>query len=223
MKPWKGSRILGVAFIFQFVTSFSSGVFIKPLWFVVDNMHLTLIKINENQNIFRFAILLDILTALGVIFLGAALYNTVKSTNKTIALTAFGVYILEAVLLAVSKLEAYNLLQMSREYLSSGFSKELLLISNNAYESMEFLGGTLHMIAFSIGALLFYYLLLKSAILPKWLTLWGIISLIPLLIGSIALLFDYSLPFILYVPYVPFELFIGFYILKKNLRSQKIS
>ncbi len=217
MTQLKGSRILGFAFIFQFITSFSSGVFIKPLWYVGNDMHLTLIKISKNTNVFRFSILLDLLTALGIIFLGAVLYNTVKTTNENISLTAFGFYILEAGLLAVSKLEAYNLLQISREYISSGYSKALLLTSDITYQSMEFLGGTLHMIVFSIGATMFYYLLLKSAILPKWLSLWGIISLTPLLIGSVALLFNYSLPFVLYVPYVPFELFIGLYILKNKI------
>jgi hypothetical protein len=114
--------------------------------------------IAKNPSIFRLSILLDVLTALGVIFLGAILYN-----------------------------------------------------------SMEFVGSSLHMLAFCIGAIMFYFLLFRSSTIPKWLSLWGLLSLMPLLVGTMAMIFGTSIPFIFYVPYVPFELFIGLFILTKGL------
>ena len=65
MNQKKTTRILGIAFILQFITSFSNGIFIKPLWFVPDNMEQTLIKIAENSGFFRLGIFLDVLTGLG--------------------------------------------------------------------------------------------------------------------------------------------------------------
>jgi hypothetical protein len=35
----KTSRVLGIAFLLQFVTSFSSGVFLKPALFVTGNIN----------------------------------------------------------------------------------------------------------------------------------------------------------------------------------------
>lgn len=213
----KTTRILGIAFVLQFITSFSNGIFIKPLWLVPDNMEQTLIKIAENSGIFRLAIFLDVLTGLGVIFLGAVLFITLKSINKYLSATAFAFYIFEGTLLAASKLEAYKLLLLSQDFILNPELTELLRLASYSYHSMDFVGNTLHMLAFCIGAIIFYYLLLKSAKIPKWISYWGLISLIPLLIGTITQIFSFSIPFFFYFPYVPFELFIGIWILVKGL------
>jgi len=49
----KTSRILGFAFLFQFVTSISSGVFLKSAWFVSEDMSKTMLKIADNPLLFR--------------------------------------------------------------------------------------------------------------------------------------------------------------------------
>ena len=92
----KVSRILGVAFLLQFVTSFSSGSLIQPAWLEAGNITATMRNITENPWLIRANILMDMLTALGVIFLGAVLFTTLRKQNEKIALVAFGFYILEA-------------------------------------------------------------------------------------------------------------------------------
>lgn len=217
MKEKKTTRILGIAFVVQFVTSFLNGVFIKPLWFIPDNMEQTLIKIAENSGVFRLAILLDVLTALGVIFLGATLFIMLKSFNKYLSITAFAFYIFEGTLLAASKLDSYKLLLISQDFIVNPKSFELVTMAKYAYQSMDYVGNTLHMLAFCIGAILFYYLLTQSNEIPKWLSYWGLISLIPMLIGTMTQIFSFTIPFFFYLPYVPFELFIGIWIIVKGL------
>lgn len=56
------------------------------------------------------------LTAVGVIFLGTVLFATLRKQNERIALTALGFYILEAALLAVSRMESFALLSFSEAY-----------------------------------------------------------------------------------------------------------
>lgn len=217
MKQNKNTRILGVAFVFQFITSFANGVFIKPLWIVPGNIEQTVMRIAENSGIFRMAIFLDVLTALGVIFLGAVLFITFKAVNKYLAATAFAFYIFEGTLLAASKLEAYKLLLLSQDFVLNPQNSELVNIASYSYHSMDFVGNTLHMFAFCIGAIMFYYLVLKSTKLPKWISYWGLITLIPIFIGTITQVFSYSIPFFFYIPYVPFELFIGIWIIVKGI------
>jgi hypothetical protein len=214
------SRILGVAFLLQFVTSFTSGVFISQSLIVPENFSESMIKIANNPGLVRVGILLDMLTALGVIFLGAMLFLTLRKENEKMALTALGFYILEAALLAASKIGAFSLLGLSQEYVATGQPENLLFLGQLAYESMDFVGSTLHMLAFCLGAILFYYLLYKSSIVPRWLSLWGLITVFPLLIGTLAAVFGYELPFALYLPYVPFEFVIGLWILVKGIREE---
>ena len=86
------SRVLGIAFLLQFVTSFSSGAFLKSAWFVPGNMSDTLVRIANNPSLMRVNILLDVFTALGVTFLGAILFLTLRKQNEKIVLTALVVH-----------------------------------------------------------------------------------------------------------------------------------
>jgi hypothetical protein len=132
---------------------------------------------------------------------------------------ALGFYILEAALLAASRIETFSLLQISQEYVTAGFPDYLQTMGNLAFESMNFVGSTLHMLVFCLGAILFYYLLDKSRIVPRVLSLWGLVTVPFLLIWTLFAIFGYEVPFFLYLPYVPFELVIGVWILVKGIKD----
>ncbi len=213
----KTSRVLGVAFLLQFVTSFSSGIFIQPMWLVPGSIHETMLKIADNPGLMKTNILVDMLTALGVVFLGAVLFETLRKQNEKIALVALGFYILEAGLLATSKIATFSLLRISQEYVSAGQPEYLQTLGNLALESMDFVGFTLHMLAFCLGGILFYYLLYKSGVVPRVLSLWGLITVIPLLVATLAVIYNYEVPFVISLPYIPFEFVIGVWILVKGI------
>ena len=215
----KTSRVLGVAFLLQFVTSFYSGAFLRQAWFVPGNINKTMFKIANNPWLMRVNILVDMLTALGIIFLGAMLFITLRNRSEKIALVALGFYILEAALLAVSRTEAFSFLRISQEYVTAGQPAYLGVMGNLAFESMDFVGSTLHMLAFCLGGILFYYLLYKSKIVPRVLSLWGLITVFPMLVATLSAIFGYELSFFLYVPYIPFELVIGVWILIKGVKE----
>ncbi|MCK5811666.1 MAG: DUF4386 family protein [Clostridiales bacterium] len=81
--------------------------------------------------------------------------------------------------------------------------------------------GQIAMIPFGLGAILFYYLLMKAEVFPKWLALWGLIT-VPFILISVPLMaFGIELPFALLIPYVPFEFVAGITILIKY-RKKKI-
>ena len=128
------SRVLGIAFLLQFVTSFSNGVFLKPALIAPGGISESMIKIANNPSLMRAYIFVDMLTALGIIFLGAILFLTLRKRNETIALVALGFYILEAALLAVSRLEAFSLLSMSQAYVAAGQPASLQTMANVALE-----------------------------------------------------------------------------------------
>jgi hypothetical protein len=214
---YKITRILGAAFLLQFVTSFSSGTFINPRWLVAGDINTTMLNIAGSPWLLKANILLDMITALGVIFLGVMLFETLRKQNQKTALTALGFYILEAVLLAGSRIATFSLLGMSQEYATSGGPGYLLTLGNLAIESMDFVGDTLHVLAFCSGGILFYYLLYKSNFVPRWLSLWGLVAIFPVLGATLASIFDLQFPYVLLIPYIPFEFVIGLWILVKGI------
>jgi hypothetical protein len=219
----KVSRILGVAFLLQFITSFSSGSFIQPAWLEVGNITATMRNITENPWLIRANILMDMFTALGVIFLGAVLFITLRKQNEKIALVAFGFYILEAGLLAASRMATFSLINISQEFVSSPQPELMATFGSLAIESMEFVGGWLHMLAFCLGAILFYYLLNQSRLVPRGLSLWGLITIVPVLIGTLTAVFGYEIPFLFFLPYFPFEFVIAMWILVKGIPETRNS
>jgi hypothetical protein len=219
MNTNRKTRILGLAFLLQVITSYSSGLFFRPLWFVQDDIAATMLKIAKNPNMLRVHILVDTLTALGVIFLGAILFTTLRRQNEKMALVGLGFYILEGALLAGSRIGSFSLLKLSQEYALTGAS-ELLTFGTLSLEAADFVGDTLHVLAFCLGAILFYILLYRSKVVPNWLSLWGLITVIPVLAGTLTAIFDVHLPFIFFLPYFPFELVIAIWILVKGISEE---
>jgi hypothetical protein len=214
------SRVLGIAFVLQFITSISSGVFFKPALIVPGNISESMNRIANNPLLMRATILVDMLTALGIIFLGAMLFTTLRKQNEKAALVAFGFYILEATLLAASRMSAFSLLRISQEYAAAGQPAYLMTMGNLALESMDFGGSILHMLTFCFGGILFYSLLDKARIVPRVLSLWGLVTVFPMLIATVSELFGTVLPIYFYVLYIPFELVIGIWILVKGIHAE---
>lgn len=212
------SRVLGAAFLLQAVSSLVSNAFLMDPLIVPGNIIGTMTNIANNAMQVRAGILGDMVTAFGIIFLGAILFVTLRKQNEKMALVALGFYILEAVLLAVSRLLTFSLLRISQESVIAGHPAYLQSLGNLTFETMHFGFSALAMLAFCLGAILFYYLLYKSSIVPRALSLWGLITVFPCLIGTLSALFGYQVPFLIYLPYAPFEFVIGVWILVKGIK-----
>lgn len=211
------SRILGIAFLLQFITSFTSGIFLQSALFVPGNISATMTNIAENPELMMTTILADMLTAMGIVFLGVMLFITLRKQNEIMAGVGLGLYILEATLLATSQLAAFALLRISEAYVVTAEPANLLTLGNLAFEARDFVGGLLHILVFCLGAILFYVLLYQSRVIPRVLSLWGLITVLPLLFGVTAAMFGYEVSEFIYFPYVPFEFVVGLLILVKGI------
>jgi hypothetical protein len=114
------SKVLGAAFLLQAVSNLVSNAFLLDPLIVPGNIIATMTNFASNAMQVRAGILGDMVTALGIIFLGAILFVILRKQNEKMALVALGFYILEAVLLAVSKLSTFSLLRVSQESVIAG-------------------------------------------------------------------------------------------------------
>ena len=210
------SVALGVAFLFQATTSLMSGMIPMSL-IVTGNIDQSMINIARHAALMRANFLGDLITAVGVIALGVLLFVLLRKHGEILALIALGCYMLEVALGAVSKIPAFTLLRISQEYASKGRPGDLRILGNLALETMNF-GFGLLMLPFCIGAILFYYLLYKSHVVPRILSVWGLISVPVVLVATVLVIAGYKVPFFVYVPYVPFEWVMGAWILIAGLK-----
>lgn len=211
-------RVLGLAFLFQFITSIISGAVIQPRATGISafgepgDIGDTLVHIAAHSGLMRTDILGEMATALGVVFLGAMLFVVLRKTDESAALVAFGLYILEAALLAVSTVGTFALLRISQAFVASGQPATLLPVGETAIDASSY-AYTLATMAFAYGGVVFYTLLNRSRLVPRPLSLWGLITALPFLIGIPLTLLGGEVPFYFYLPYVPFEFVIGLWFL----------
>ena len=217
----KTSIVLGIAFLLELITNVVNGMVLRPALITTGNITESMANIANNVWLMKTYILVDIITALGIVFLGAVLFIVLRKKNEIIALVALGFYVISAALLAVSRMEAFYLLRISQEYIVAGQPDYLQMLGNLSVESMDFAGSVLHTLVFSIGAILFYYLFYKSRAVPRILSLWGLITVPFVLIGTLSKVLGYEVPFFVYLVllYVPFEFVIGIWILVKGIKN----
>jgi len=217
----KTSIVLGIAFLLELITNVVNGMVLRPALITIGNITESMANIANNVWLMKTYILVDIITALGIVFLGAVLFIVLRKKNEIIALVGLGFYIISAALLAVSRMETFYLLRISQEYIVAGQPDYLQMLGNLSVESMDFAGSVLHTLVFSIGAILFYYLFYKSRAVPRILSLWGLITVPLVLIGTLSKVLGYEVPFFVYLVllYVPFEFVIGIWILAKGIKN----
>lgn len=217
--------VLGFFLLFQAVTSLISGAVLFKPNIVEGNIAETLVNMKMNYNQVHLSIFMDILTACGIVCLGVMLYYAGKKYQDVIATLGLVMYIFEAGLLVVSKLFVYVLVQISvsPELTYSGISTEATsnnyLFAKLMLDVSEF-AYNIHIIPFGIGAICFYYLLTKSIVMPRWMSLWGLLTAPIILICVPLMTYGVAIPFVILLPYVPFEFVSGLYLMIKSLRNK---
>jgi hypothetical protein len=216
----KFTLALGIALLLQAAAPFISGVFLLDPLIEKNDIGRTMMNIAQHPFQAQFSIFLDIVTAMGIIWLGVLLYILLQKNNRVWAITAMGLYMLEAFMLIVGKAFTYALIRTSNIYFVS--NDIFILTFGQVLLQVEKFFSSMAMIPFGIGALIFYYLLVKSKALPTWISLWGLISVNLVLIGVPLMAYGVPIPFAIVFPYVPYEFFIGGYILVKGLREKAL-
>lgn len=211
------SRVLGIAFLIQSVVPIVANMaFLSPL-IKADDIYQTMVNVAGHAVQLQIGVFMELITALGIIFLGVVLYQTLRKENAIMAMTGLCFYILEAVLVVVSRSNDIFLLELSRSYLASAQPESyapmaaVLMTSRSFYYSGA-------MLAFSVGAPLLYFLLYRARLVPRWMSMWGLVTaLCPCLVTTVGSLFGYHFPIWFYLPYIPFEFVIGLWIVVKGI------
>ena len=208
--------LLGISLVTQATTSLVGGLVGIGPFTETGDMAIAMNSIADSIDRVYIGILLQIVTALVIVVLAAALYQASSYINKTVAVIATGFYLTEAAMHIAGQVVAFGIAEAGLLFDSSG-DAALATTAGLLFTAKDFLGA-ITMIPFGLGAILFYYLITKAEIIPKWLGLWGIATVTLVLVGwSLEAFRVVSIPFALYVPYVPWEWVAGIYILVKAL------
>lgn len=212
---------LGIALLLQATTSLiSGGVLFAPLVNKTD-IGQTMINIAHNQFSAHLSIFLDIVTAIGIVWLAVLFFSFLRKLNPVWATTALAMYLLEAGILVMSKFAGYALIQVSALYSTNGDTA--LVMTGQLLLQVKDFSYNIHLVPCGIGAVLFYALLAKSEALPTWIPIWGLVTIIPVVLGTILRTYGVEVPIAVMVPYMPFEFFVGLFILIRGLSNKVLA
>jgi hypothetical protein len=209
------TRLLGAAFLLQAAAAVVWTVLHDTL-IATDDIVASMTNIADNVLQMRASIVVTMITAMAIVFLGSMLYLVLRTQNGKIALVAFGLYLLEVAILAVSRIPVFSLIQISQESVIAGHPDYLQTLGNLAYEAAAF-GDWLHMLPFAVGALLFYTLFFQSRYIPRALALFGLVAASLGLIGTLLVLLGYDVPIIVVALNFPFEVTAGVWLIVKGI------
>ncbi len=100
-----------------------------------------------------------------------------------------------------------------------------IIILNPSLESYrEMMYSDVHIYFFIAGALFFYMLLYRTQVVPKFISVWGIIATLILFIITVLKLFGIDLPIfqVLLMPIILNELFLAIWLMVKGFNHQSI-
>jgi len=174
MKTYRKTAIVvGVLFIAATVLSLMSSSILGSI--IGTPNYLTNVSANGNQTI--LGALLELAAAISVMLIPAVMFPMLKQQSEGMALGYFGFRILEAVTLIVGAISSLLLLTLSQQYVNAGapavssfqISGALLLGARNwAFP--------LNPLVFGPGALILYSVMYQANLIPRWLSIWGLIG-----------------------------------------------
>jgi hypothetical protein len=214
-------RLLGAAQIFVFIASMLSE---RLLASAVGSggMSEKLLNVSNNLTRMRISNLVALLNCLAIVVLGVLFYVVFNYEYKLVALVALGCFLAEAITLAASKIGTFALIPLSQNFVVAGApeASSFQTLGDFLYHGIDRRGYDIHMFFFCVGGMLWYYLLFISKVIPPALSLWGLAAVCLLTIPVLMVLYDRDLTVLLALglPYAPYELVLGVWLLVKGFQ-----
>ena len=226
------ARVAGFAYLFFIVGSLLHFSIIEINLIVSENTGAIAHFIQTHELQFRLGIVGDLIIFMTGIILAQALYVMLKIINKDLALLALILMLIQAALLIVIELTSFIALFFLNDnsYLTV-FETEQLQALVGLFLKVRAAGYGLSMLFFCPALIIFSYLFFKSKYIPKILAVWGIFSLLLMLIMTLAkiiipdgyiemLVISAKIGLVSNISYMLFQITIGFWLLFKGVNVE---
>jgi hypothetical protein len=203
------------------ITGLVAGVFsVAP---AIDSAeYLTEAAANSNQVI--IGAIFQFIMALAYIGVVILLYPIIKSFGKSLAIGFMSFRVIAATLVIFGTILLLSILALSQEFInfSPQKSSDFEALGNVLKTSRDYVNHVFMILVLCTGNFMFYILLIKSKLIPQWLSVWGLIGAMLSSIASVLVLFrivDIITPeyMILNVPTALQELILAIWLIVKGL------
>lgn len=214
----KTATTVGALFLLSNVT-FILGAFVFVESILSAPEYLTLVSANRNQVI--VGVLLELTN--GVAYLGIAMlmFPILRRRFESLALGYVAFRIIEFIMQTLSDLSPLALLSVSEEFVRAGAPASSSFQTAGAVLLAERVWAfQMVSITFGLGALLFYYMLYQTNLIPRFISIWGLIGAVTVLttvmLDIFALSVSPAIGLVLGLPMLLNELFLGVWLIVKG-------
>ena len=208
MNSTQVAKLLGVAQLAVILGSLVMDSLLTP---AVAGSNISEVLVNIYHNILRVRAsnLVALAQTLAIIFLGIFYYLLLSKQSQPLAMLALGCFTLAAFALIVSKIGMSALIPLSKDYLRAGLKEtgSYYTLGKFLYFGIEKRGTEIHMLFLALGFLLTNYLFYTSRMIPRVISIWGLVAIGLLLVPTLLTLYDREfLPgtVLLALPYAPY-------------------
>ena len=200
------------------VASLSGGGSLESILDVPDY----LISVSANKTQVTIGVSLELVNGIAVIGIAIMLFPILKQHDEGLALGYVGFRIIESILCIVTAIIPLLLITLSKEYSEAPDALYIQSLGTILRTLRSDLAEIFIPLFFSLGALLFYSLLYKSKLIPRFISAWGFIGAI-FIFTLIFLEAGVIINLILVLPIILNEIFLGIWLISKGFRPSPIT
>ena len=168
----KTAIVVGVLFIIATVAPIVSAFFIGSIY---ESDYLSVVSANETRMLTGVLLLLIMTGA--IVSIPIIMFPILRKYNEGLALGYVGARIFEGFFSAVNIISLLSILSLSREFVNAAAPVTSYFQTSGALLLAGFDWGSILLdFPFTIGALLFNFMLYKSRLIPRWLSVFGLIG-----------------------------------------------
>jgi hypothetical protein len=217
---------VGVLFIVATVINvLGNVVFLNPVLDAPDY----LVRMSANENHVILGGLLVFFSAIASASIAIWLYPILRKHHEAFALGSVAFRIVEGMLYILGVVGLLALLALSQEYVKAGASNaSLFQVSGALLLAIKEWAGQLGVIAFTMGALMYYYVFYQSKLVPRFISGWGFLgaasSLAAALLTVSGLMIPFSTVFILLqLPIAVQEMVLAVWLIAKGFNPSAVA
>lgn len=214
-KYQKYAKISGFFFILAIVAGVAGMILIKGLDTV--DTDLTIFSTYPTQNL--IAILCFIIMAFACMMIAIPLFSVLKKIDEPMALSSVAFRIIETVTHIIAVLCILGYMYVSSAFVEAGApANSIHYVLNDLIHHIENYNGLIGTMFFNLGFLMYSILFYKSKLVPRWLSLIGLVGSIIAFLGQVILFFGvgYGIAIIFEIPTIIFEVIVGFWLMIKG-------
>jgi hypothetical protein len=216
------ASFVGALFLIAMAGSLVGGVaFIEPYLSAPD--YLSAISDNATQVV--IGVLLELINGVAVLGIGVLMFPILRRHSEPMALGYLGLRIVEAVFCCVIVISPLSLITLSRAYVDAGATDAAYLRGAGALSVAQraSVAGLLIPVFLGLGALVLYTALYQSKRLPRYISVWGFVGAVLILLMNLLLTFKVEIGdigLVLALPIITNEIFMGIWLIAKGFNPQ---